>query len=94
MDGPDSSYSCFEIYIFWNVDRETGLGPPIQVEYFRSGGARILTFMLVGANAGISLCILGETDMTRGTASRRHVSSLRLLSFASKTRSTIAWANT
>ena len=58
MDGPDSSYSCFDIHIFWKVDSDARIEPPIQVEYFLSGGAMILTFMPEGANAVISLCIL------------------------------------
>ena len=31
--------------------------PPIQTEYLRSGGAMILIFMVLGANAVISFCI-------------------------------------
>ena len=31
--------------------------PPIQTEYFRSGGAIILIFIVGGASAVISLCI-------------------------------------
>jgi hypothetical protein len=38
MDGPDSSYSCFEIHICWKVEREAKMDPPIQTEYLRSGG--------------------------------------------------------
>jgi hypothetical protein len=34
--------------------------PPIQTEYFRSGGAMILTFMDDGARAVISFCIRSE----------------------------------
>jgi hypothetical protein len=34
--------------------------PPIQTEYFRSGGAMILTFMEDGARAVISFCIRSE----------------------------------
>lgn len=34
--------------------------PPIQTEYFRSGGAIILTFMDEGARAVISFCIRSE----------------------------------
>lgn len=43
MPGPDSSYSCFEHQRFWKVDSEARMEPPIQTEYFRSGGATILT---------------------------------------------------
>ena len=34
--------------------------PPIQTEYFRSGGAMILTFIDDGARAVISFCIRSE----------------------------------
>jgi hypothetical protein len=55
-----SSYSCFEIHICWKVEREARIEPPIQTEYFRSGGAMILTFMEDGASAVISFCIRSE----------------------------------
>ena len=55
MLGPDSSYSCFEIHICWNVDKDARIDPPIHTEYFLSGGATILTFMEDGAKAVISL---------------------------------------
>merc|ERR1712230_86095 len=57
MDGPDSSYSCLEIHICWKVDRDAKMDPPIQTEYFRSGGAIILIFIVDGARAVISFCI-------------------------------------
>ena len=38
--------------------RETKVEPPIQTEYFLSGGAMILIFMVLGAKAVISFCIL------------------------------------
>ena len=57
MDGPDSSYSCLEIHICWKVDREARIEPPIQTEYFRSGGAMILIFIVEGARAVISFCM-------------------------------------
>ena len=41
MPGPDSSYSCLVIHICWKVDREARMDPPIQTEYFLSGGAMI-----------------------------------------------------
>lgn len=44
---------CFEIHICWKVDKEARMEPPIQTEYFRSGGATILTFMDEGARAVI-----------------------------------------
>ncbi len=58
MEGPDSSYSCLEIHICWKVDREAKMEPPIHTEYFLSGGAMILIFMVLGARAVISFCIL------------------------------------
>ena len=58
MDGPDSSYSCFEIHICWNVLKLAKIEPPIQTEYFLSGGAIILIFIVDGASAVISFCIL------------------------------------
>merc|ERR1719341_1062841 len=42
MEGPHSSYSCLEIHICWKVEREARMEPPIQTEYFLSGGAMIL----------------------------------------------------
>merc|ERR1712058_133026 len=57
MDGPDSSYSSFLIHISSKVDREDRIDPPIQTEYFLSGGAIILMFMLAGAWASISFFI-------------------------------------
>jgi hypothetical protein len=36
MEGPDSSYSSFEIHICWKVEREARMEPPIQTEYLRS----------------------------------------------------------
>merc|ERR1712102_22764 len=56
MAGPHSSYSCLEIHICWKVEREARMDPPIQTEYFLSGGAMIL--MLDGARAVISFRIL------------------------------------
>jgi len=58
MAGPDSSYSCFEIHICWNVDKEARIEPPIQTEYFLSGGAIVLIFMVEGARVVSSFCIL------------------------------------
>merc|ERR1712139_746902 len=57
MLGPDSSYSCLEIHICWKVEREARIDPPIQTEYFLSGGATTLIFMVGGARAVISFCI-------------------------------------
>merc|ERR1719391_1676708 len=58
MEAPDSSYSSFEIHMDWKVEREARMEPPIQTEYFLSGGAMILIFMVLGARAVISFCIL------------------------------------
>merc|ERR1711988_1202143 len=55
--GPLSSYSCFEIHICWNVDSEDRIDPPIQTEYFRSGGAITLIFIVDGASAVSSFVI-------------------------------------
>jgi len=41
MEGPASSYSGLLIHICWKVEREARMEPPIQTEYFRSGGAII-----------------------------------------------------
>merc|ERR1711936_182930 len=54
MDGPHSSYSCLEIHICWKVEREARMEPPIQTEYFLSGGAMILILMVEGAREVIS----------------------------------------
>lgn len=43
IPGPDSSYSCLEHQRFWKVESEAKIEPPIQTEYFLSGGATILT---------------------------------------------------
>jgi hypothetical protein len=58
MLGPDSSYSCLLIHICWNVESEAKMDPPIQTEYFLSGGAIILTFIVGGHKEVISFCIL------------------------------------
>jgi hypothetical protein len=57
MVGPESSYSALEIHICWNVEREDKIDPPIQTEYFLSGGATTLIFMVDGARAVNSLVI-------------------------------------
>merc|ERR1712084_151749 len=49
--GPDSSYSALEIHICWKVLNEDKMEPPIQTEYFRSGGATTLIFIVDGAKA-------------------------------------------
>jgi len=58
MEGPDSSYSSLEIHICWKVEREAKIEPPIQTEYFLSGGAMILIFMVEGAKAVNYFCNL------------------------------------
>ncbi len=58
MLGPASSYSCLLIHICWNVERDAKMEPPIQTEYLRSGGAMVLIFIVLGARAVISFCIL------------------------------------
>ena len=40
-----SAYSSLLIHIFLNVDNPARILPPIQVEYFRSGGAEIRIFV-------------------------------------------------
>ena len=41
----------------WKVESEARMDPPIQTEYFLSGGAMILIFIVAGAKAVISFCI-------------------------------------
>ena len=57
IEGPDSSYSLFEIHIDANVDNELKMDPPIHTEYFRSGGAIIFTRIADGARLLTSLLI-------------------------------------
>merc|ERR1712119_64723 len=61
--GPDSSYSPIEIHICWQVLREDKIDPPIQTEYFRSGGAMTLIFIVEGARSVNSLVILSPTPV-------------------------------
>merc|ERR1719210_1413127 len=49
---------CLVIHICWMVEREAKMEPPIQTEYFLSGGAMILILMVDGAKVVISFCIL------------------------------------
>ena len=60
IEGPASSYSCLEIHICWKVESDARIEPPIHTEYFLSGGAIILIFIVVGAKAVISFCILNK----------------------------------
>merc|ERR1712146_862691 len=57
IEGPLSSYSCFEIHICWNVESDARIEPPIHTEYLRSGGAMILIFIADGASAVSSFCM-------------------------------------
>merc|ERR1719162_1269747 len=61
--GPDSSYSDFEIHICWKVLKDERMEPPIHTEYFRSGGATTLIFMVDGARAVSSLVMRSPTPV-------------------------------
>ena len=52
MLGPDSSYSSFVIHMLAKVESEERMDPPIQTEYFLSGGAMTLTFMVAEKRRG------------------------------------------
>ena len=52
--GPFSSYSCFVIHMVWKVESEAKMEPPSHTEYLRSGGAKTLILLLVGARVCIS----------------------------------------
>ena len=65
MEGPDSSYSSLLIHICWNVESDPRIDAPIQTEYFLSGGAMTLTFMVDGQSEVISLCTLSLKPVTR-----------------------------
>ena len=56
--GPDSWYFSLEIHICWKVLGEDKIVPPISTEYFRSGGATTLVFLVEGANAVKSFVML------------------------------------
>jgi hypothetical protein len=47
---PCSSYSSFVIHMVWNVESEARIEPPSHTEYRRSGGARTLILLFVGAS--------------------------------------------
>ena len=52
--------------IGWKFVKEARIEPPIQAENFRSGGSKTLIFMVEGANAITSLCILSfKTEINR-----------------------------
>merc|ERR1712080_11584 len=78
MEGPHSSYSCLEIHICWKVEREARMDPPIQTEYFLSGGAMILILMVEGARAVISFCTVSNTRV-HGGASRHDSVGVQVL---------------
>jgi hypothetical protein len=52
-----ATYSCLLIHICSKVEREAKIEPPIQTEYFLSGGAIILISIVLGANDVISFFI-------------------------------------
>lgn len=56
MLDPNSPYSSLEIHICWKEEREARIDPPIQTEYFLSGGAMI--FMVEEVRAVSSFFIL------------------------------------
>merc|ERR1712087_369861 len=56
IDGPLSSYSSFLIHISSKVDNDDKMEPPIQTEYFLSGGAIILIVIESGAKFFTSCC--------------------------------------
>merc|ERR1711971_655388 len=74
MDGPHSSYSCLVIHICWKVEREDKMEPPIQTEYFLSGGAMILILMVDGARAVIFLHTISNTGVHGGATGHDGVS--------------------
>ena len=49
ISGPASWYSALLIHMFWKVEREDSIEPPIQTKYFLSAGAVIFTFIPVPA---------------------------------------------
>lgn len=58
MEGPLSSYSYLVIHNVGKVESEAKIEPPIHTEYFRYGVATTLIFIVAGASAVISRCIL------------------------------------
>jgi len=51
-------YCATRLLQCWKVESDARIEPPIHTEYFLSGGAIILIFIVVGAKAVISFCIL------------------------------------
>ena len=57
MDGPDSSYSCFEIHICWKVESEAQDGASDPYGVFPLWWSNDLDHHGAGASALISFCI-------------------------------------
>jgi len=55
IPGPLSSYSYVDIHIFWKVLSDASIDPPIQGEYFLSGGANSVSGYCFGFIASSSL---------------------------------------
>ena len=51
MAGPNSLYSSLLIHICSKADKEDRMGPPIHIEYLRSGRAHTLTLVVFGVKA-------------------------------------------
>merc|ERR1711918_141063 len=71
--GPDSSYSALEIHIFWKVLSDDRMEPPIHTEYFRSGGAITLIFIVEGAKAQLLRHALADAGVHRRASREHHV---------------------
>merc|ERR550514_1678643 len=70
--GPDSSYSALEIHICWKVLSEERMDPPIHTEYFRSGGAITLIFIVEGASDVSSFVMRPQGPLRQCRAFGRH----------------------
>lgn len=57
IDEPLSSYSSFVIQLFWKVDKDDKIEPPIQTKNFLSGGAIILTALCMAIGTSLLLTI-------------------------------------
>lgn len=55
MDAPVSLYSALVIHMFWNVESEDKIDPPIHTKYFLSSEATTLTLSVAGVSATTSL---------------------------------------
>ena len=60
------------------MESEAKMEPPIHTEYFLSGGAMILIFMVAGARAVISFCILSAIPEGKGGSNFLSMSVLGL----------------